>query len=408
MVDSPSGDLTGAAVGRGPHDPVAGRRTRRIRLRDRGLRRHARRARSCCSSAATCDDSTSSSTRRPRARARSSTSTRAAPARHRLRRWFDMFDRRRRDRPDRWRRRSRPSQDLAGGVRQGLVGKTVPRCASSGAPGMTPTQNVIAETRGGDPNKVDRGRRPPRQRRHRSGHQRQRLRLGRDPRDRPAAARRVPEEQDPLHLVQRRGVRAARLAGLRREPAAEPSGQDRGDAELRHDRVAELRELRLRRRPVGLAADPEDVFAPRRGRSRRRSRRSSWTTSRASGSPTEPTDFDGRSDYGPFIAAGIPAGGLFTGAEGIKTPSRPRLRRHRREQFDRCYHLGCDDFFNNSNRALDSNSDAAAHALITLAQMKIPDWRRPRRPRPHAPARRPRGAGHVCRSCPTLDAAVDL
>ena len=29
----------------------------------------------------------------------------------------------------------------------------------------------------------------------------------------------------------------------------------------------------------------------------------------------EPTAFDGRSDYGPFIAEGIPAGGLFTGAE---------------------------------------------------------------------------------------------
>ncbi len=35
--------------------------------------------------------------------------------------------------------------------------------------------------------------------------------------------------------------------------------------------------------------------------------------------PTEPTEFDGRSDYGPFIDRGIPAGGLFTGAEGIKT-----------------------------------------------------------------------------------------
>ncbi len=37
------------------------------------------------------------------------------------------------------------------------------------------------------------------------------------------------------------------------------------------------------------------------------------------GLATEPTAFDGRSDYGPFIAAGIPAGGLFSGAEGIKT-----------------------------------------------------------------------------------------
>ena len=40
---------------------------------------------------------------------------------------------------------------------------------------------------------------------------------------------------------------------------------------------------------------------------------------RARGLPSEPTAFDGRSDYGPFIAVGIPAGGLFTGAEGIKT-----------------------------------------------------------------------------------------
>ena len=37
----------------------------------------------------------------------------------------------------------------------------------------------------------------------------------------------------------------------------------------------------------------------------------------AKGLPTDPTPFDGRSDYGPFIAVGIPAGGLFTGAEEI-------------------------------------------------------------------------------------------
>ena len=124
------------------------------------------------------------------------------------------------------------------------------------------------------------------------------------------------------------------------------------------------------------------MFHPRRGRSRRRSRRSSWTTSSASGSRTLPTDFDGRSDYGPFIAAGIPAGGLFTGAEGIKTPEQAAIFGGTAgEQYDPCYHLGCDNFFNNSNRALDQNSDAAAHALITLAQMKIPDrGRRRRRP----------------------------
>jgi len=31
------------------------------------------------------------------------------------------------------------------------------------------------------------------------------------------------------------------------------------------------------------------------------------------------TAFDGRSDYGPFLEVGIAAGGLFTGAEDIKT-----------------------------------------------------------------------------------------
>jgi Zn-dependent M28 family amino/carboxypeptidase len=41
--------------------------------------------------------------------------------------------------------------------------------------------------------------------------------------------------------------------------------------------------------------------------------------------PNLPTAFNGRSDYGPFIAAGIPAGGLFTGAEGIKTPEQASI-----------------------------------------------------------------------------------
>jgi carboxypeptidase Q len=35
--------------------------------------------------------------------------------------------------------------------------------------------------------------------------------------------------------------------------------------------------------------------------------------------PWTATEFDGRSDYGPFLDAGIASGGLFTGAEGIKT-----------------------------------------------------------------------------------------
>ena len=37
------------------------------------------------------------------------------------------------------------------------------------------------------------------------------------------------------------------------------------------------------------------------------------------GVPTSETAFTGRSDYGPFLEAGVPAGGIFTGGDGIKT-----------------------------------------------------------------------------------------
>jgi len=85
----------------------------------------------------------------------------------------------------------------------------------------------------------------------------------------------------------------------------------------------------------------------------------------------EPTPFNGRSDYGPFIAAGvdIPAGGLFTGAEGRKTAAQVLLYGGvAGAQYDPCYHQACDTIANISDTALDQMSDAAAHAVITLAQ----------------------------------------
>jgi len=89
------------------------------------------------------------------------------------------------------------------------------------------------------------------------------------------------------------------------------------------------------------------------------------------GLPTEPTAFDGRSDYGPFIFAGIPAGGLFTGAEGIKTAEEAAVYGGTAgEPYDPCYHMGCDTMSNLDATALDQMSDAAAHVTITLAQTK--------------------------------------
>jgi Zn-dependent M28 family amino/carboxypeptidase len=84
----------------------------------------------------------------------------------------------------------------------------------------------------------------------------------------------------------------------------------------------------------------------------------------------EPTAFDGRSDYGPFIApaVGIPAGGLFTGAEGVKTAAQAATYGGTAGQaYDPCYHAACDTFANNSNAVLDLNADAIAFATLTYA-----------------------------------------
>jgi Zn-dependent M28 family amino/carboxypeptidase len=89
----------------------------------------------------------------------------------------------------------------------------------------------------------------------------------------------------------------------------------------------------------------------------------------AKGLPTDPTPFDGRSDYGPFIAVGIPAGGLFTGAEEIKTARQEDVYGGTSgEPYDPCYHEACDDITNLSIKALDQMSDGVAHATLTYAE----------------------------------------
>jgi Zn-dependent M28 family amino/carboxypeptidase len=89
------------------------------------------------------------------------------------------------------------------------------------------------------------------------------------------------------------------------------------------------------------------------------------------GLATEPTAFDGRSDYGPFIAVGIPAGGLFSGAEGIKTPEQAAVYGGTAgEPYDPCYHQACDDITNLSTKALFELGDGAAHAVMTLARSR--------------------------------------
>jgi len=84
--------------------------------------------------------------------------------------------------------------------------------------------------------------------------------------------------------------------------------------------------------------------------------------------PTIGTDFDGRSDYGPFIAVGIPSGGIFTGAEGIKTAEEAALFGGTAgAAYDPCYHQACDTITNVNATALDVNSDAIADSTARYA-----------------------------------------
>jgi Zn-dependent M28 family amino/carboxypeptidase len=110
------------------------------------------------------------------------------------------------------------------------------------------------------------------------------------------------------------------------------------------------------------------------------------------GIPYDDSAFSGRSDYQAFIFADIPASGLFTGAEVVKSEEQEAIWEGvAGAQFDPCYHLACDslrptaeeperdpavyaeleaenDLVGNvSLEALGVNSDAIAFAVLTLA-----------------------------------------
>ena len=84
--------------------------------------------------------------------------------------------------------------------------------------------------------------------------------------------------------------------------------------------------------------------------------------------PYDDTAFSGRSDYQAFIENGIPSGGLFTGAEGVKTPEQEAIWGGvADEQFDQCYHQACDTLGNVALHALEVNADLIAFAQLTFA-----------------------------------------
>jgi Zn-dependent M28 family amino/carboxypeptidase len=85
------------------------------------------------------------------------------------------------------------------------------------------------------------------------------------------------------------------------------------------------------------------------------------------GEATKASDFTGRSDYGPFIAVGIPAGGLFTGAETLKSAADVALWGGLAgEQMDICYHDPCDSLTPEQDDAPPGLHDALVASGYTL------------------------------------------
>jgi Zn-dependent M28 family amino/carboxypeptidase len=86
------------------------------------------------------------------------------------------------------------------------------------------------------------------------------------------------------------------------------------------------------------------------------------------GLPSEPTEINFRSDYAAFLEAGIPFGGIFSGAEGVKSEEQAALYGGTAGQrYDPCYHQSCDSYDNVSLEALELNADAVAYATLQYA-----------------------------------------
>jgi hypothetical protein len=89
----------------------------------------------------------------------------------------------------------------------------------------------------------------------------------------------------------------------------------------------------------------------------------------SAGVATEPTAFDGRSDYKAFQDNGVAAGGLFSGAEVAKSEAQvAKWGGQLGVAFDHCYHQACDDITNLDLAGYDVLADGGAHVLALLAE----------------------------------------
>ncbi|KAI1270288.1 hypothetical protein F5Y18DRAFT_9207 [Xylariaceae sp. FL1019] len=89
----------------------------------------------------------------------------------------------------------------------------------------------------------------------------------------------------------------------------------------------------------------------------------------AQGLTTFGAEFNGRSDYGPFLDKDIPCGGLDTGADGIKTEEQVTLYGGvAGEQYDQNYHSAEDTVSNLATVPYELNAKGMAHAIATYGK----------------------------------------
>ncbi len=224
-------------------------------------------------------------------------------------------------------------------------------------PGPLDHRERDRRVQGGRPEQRDHGGRTPRLRARGPGHQRQRLGLERADRGRRDAGQGEADEQAALRLVGRRGGRSGRL-----ERSTWPTFSEE-DAEN-----------------IEMYLNFDMIGSPNYGLFIYDGDGSGFGLTGPDGSdeiealferyyaerdiPSEPTAFSGRSDYQAFINVGIPSGGLFTGAEGIKTPAQvEKWGGTAGVAYDPCYHSACDDIDNVSHEALAINADAVAYVV---------------------------------------------
>lgn len=92
-----------------------------------------------------------------------------------------------------------------------------------------------------------------------------------------------------------------------------------------------------------------------------------WYKSHDLNFTTQP--FDGRSDYVGFIEIGIPAGGIDTGAEEIKSKKEAeQFGGTEDEAYDVCYHAACDELDNVNYEAWLTSTKLLAHSVATYAK----------------------------------------